>query len=147
MTLKQPGPPGGDRIAARVVAQNRRHGQRGGGRRIDAREIRAISLSSVGPDWIALLPGITLWALALYLPLSLPLSRLEQTLAAGSLDGDLQQLLLVLASLALALAVGTLTDLALGWALGPGWATSLGLMAAGWGLFTALASRARNNGE
>ena len=98
---------------------------------------------SVGPDWIALLPGISLWALALYLPLSLPLSQLEQALAAGSLDGTLQQVLLVVASLGLALAVGTLTDLA----LGPGWASSLGLMAAGWGLFTALASRARDTGE
>jgi hypothetical protein len=104
-------------------------------------------LLSVGPDWISLLPGISFWALALYLPLSLPLSRLEQALAAGSLDGDLQQVLLVLASLALALAIGTLTELALGWALGPGWASSLGLMAAGWGLFTALASRARQDGE
>ncbi len=101
----------------------------------------------LGPDWIALLPGISLWALALYLPLSLPLSRLEQALAAGSLDATLQQVLLVVASLGLALAVGTLTDLALGWALGPGWASSLGLMAAGWGLFTALASRARDSGE
>ncbi len=100
-----------------------------------------------GPDWIALLPGISLWALALYLPLSLPLARLEQTLAAGPLHADLQQLLLVLASLALALAVGTLTNLALGWALGPGWSTSMGLMAAGWGLFTALASRAKDSGE
>ncbi|MFM9103751.1 MAG: hypothetical protein ACKOPS_21445, partial [Cyanobium sp.] len=37
--------------------------------------------------------------------------------------------------------------LGLGWALGPGWAGSLGLIAAGWGLFTALASRAREDGE
>ena len=100
-----------------------------------------------GPDWSALLPGIALWALALYLPLSLPLARLEQALAEGPLDPGVQQLLLVLSSLALALAIGTLTNLALGWALGPGWASSLGLMAAGWGLFTALASRARDNGE
>ncbi len=113
---------------------------------MDAREIRASPLPAVGPDWITLLPGISLWALALYLPLSLPLTRLEQALAEGSLDAELQQLLLVLASLALALAIGALTELALGWALGPGWATSLGLMAAGWGLFTALASRARDSG-
>jgi hypothetical protein len=113
---------------------------------VDAREIRASPLPAVGPDWITLLPGISLWALALYLPLSLPLTRLEQALAEGSLDAELQQLLLVLASLALALAIGALTELALGWALGPGWATSLGLMAAGWGLFTALASRARDSG-
>ena len=97
--------------------------------------------------WTALLPGIALWALALYLPLSLPLARLEQTLAEGNLEPGLQQGILVLASLALALAIGTLTDLLLTWALGPSWATSLGLMAAGWGLFTALASRATSNGE
>lgn len=102
-------------------------------------------LPLAGPDWSALLPGIALWALALYLPLSLPLARLEQALAEGPLEPGLQQVLLVLASLALAL--GTLTDLSLGWALGPGWASSLGLMAAGWGLFTALASRARDSGE
>lgn len=104
-------------------------------------------LPLAGPDWSALLPGIALWALALYLPLSLPLGRLEQVLAAGGLAPEVQQLILLLSSLALALAIGALTDLALGWALGPGWASSLGLMAAGWGLFTALASRARDSGE
>jgi hypothetical protein len=107
----------------------------------------ACPLPPVGPDWSALLPGIALWALALYLPLSLPLARLEQALAETALEPVLQQGLLVLASLALALAIGTLTDLGLGWALGPSWASSLGLMAAGWGLFTALASRATGNGE
>jgi hypothetical protein len=104
-------------------------------------------LPLVGPDWSALLPGIALWALALYLPLSLPLSRLEESLESSGLEPQLQQLLLVLASLALALAIGTLTTLSLGWALGPGWASSLGLIAAGWGLFTALASRARGDEE
>ncbi|MFM9103753.1 MAG: hypothetical protein ACKOPS_21460 [Cyanobium sp.] len=68
--------------------------------------------------------------LAHALPLSLPLGRLEESLQASGLEPGLQQLLLVLASLALALAVGTLTCLALGWALGPGWASSLGLIAA-----------------
>lgn len=114
---------------------------------VDARENRPGPLPLVGPDWSALLPCIALWALALYLPLSLPLGRLEESLQASGLEPGLQQLLLVLASLALALAVGTLTSLALGWALGPGWAGSLGLIAAGWGLFTALASRARGDGE
>ena len=47
----------------------------------------------------------------------------------------------------LALAIGVLADLSLSWALGPDWASSLGLIAAGWGLFTALASRAREDGE
>jgi len=49
--------------------------------------------------------------------------------------------------LLLALAIGVLADLGLSWALGPDWASSLGLIAAGWGLFTALASRAREDGE
>ncbi|MFQ6538596.1 MULTISPECIES: hypothetical protein [Aphanothece] len=98
-------------------------------------------------DWSAVLPGIALWALALYLPLTLPLSRLEQALAAGPLPQYAQQLVLLGLSLLLALLLGTATDLALGLALGPGWASSLGLIAVGWGLFTALASRAREDGE
>ena len=85
------------------------------------------------------------WALALYLPLSLPLAQLEAVLAAGALPEAAQQLLLALSNLTLALAVGLATDLALSWALGPSWASSMGLIAAGWGLFTALASRAKND--
>lgn len=91
-------------------------------------------------DWMPLLPGIALWALALYLPLSLPLGRFEESLQAGPLDASGQQLVLVLASLALALAVGAVFELGLCWALGPGWASSLGLMAVlggfGWGLLS-----------
>jgi hypothetical protein len=51
---------------------------------------------------------------------------------------------LVVASLALALAVGALTNLGLAWTLGPGWGTSLGVMAALYGLFWSLAA-SRNN--
>jgi hypothetical protein len=98
-------------------------------------------------DWIALLPGIALWALALYLPLSLPLGRLEQALAAGSWPPLLQQAVLVGFSLVAALAVGVIIEVGLGLALGPSWASSLGLIAVGWGFFTALASRARGDGE
>jgi hypothetical protein len=103
------------------------------------------------PDWIPnswtlLLPGTALWALAVYLPLSGPLSRLEEALAAGPLAEDTQQLLLVGSSLLLALAVGAITNLALGWALGPGWGTSLGLMAALYGLFWGLAA-SRNEAD
>jgi hypothetical protein len=103
------------------------------------------------PDWIPnswtlLLPGTALWALAVYLPLSGPLSRLEEALAAGPLAEDAQQLLLIGSSLLLALAVGALTNLALGWALGPGWGTSLGLMAALYGLFWGLAA-SRNESD
>jgi hypothetical protein len=92
-------------------------------------------------DWQALLPGVALWALALYLPLSLPLVALEERLAATGLAEGLQSVVLVLISLGVALIAGLLADLLLGWALGPGWGTSLGLVAALWGLFLALARR------
>jgi hypothetical protein len=114
---------------------------------IDAREICGLPLPLTSPDWSPFLPGIALWALALYLPLSGPLGRLEEALTTGPLPGAAQQLVLVVSSLLLALAIGVLADLALSWALGPDWASSLGLIAAGWGLFTALASRAREDGE
>lgn len=85
----------------------------------------AFTLADLSP----LLPGVALWALALYLPLSVPLGRLEQVLAEGSLDQGLQQLVLVSGSLLLALVVGLGVELLLSWALGPGWAGSLGLIA------------------
>ena len=92
-------------------------------------------------DWTPLLPGTALWALALYLPLSVPLGRFEQALAELGLKEGLQQLALVVASLALALAVGAITNLFLGWILGPGWGTSMGLIAVLAGFFLALGSR------
>jgi hypothetical protein len=92
-------------------------------------------------DWRPLLPGAALWALALYLPLSAPLERLEEALAGGSLGPIGRELLLVVSNLLLALAVGGLTDLALGWALGPGWAASLGLIAVLGGSLLALGGR------
>ena len=76
------------------------------------------------PDWSPFLPGIALWALALYLPLSGPLGRLEEALAAGSLPSPVQQVMLVISSLLLALAIGVLADLGLSWALGPDWAST-----------------------
>jgi hypothetical protein len=91
--------------------------------------------------WRALLPGMALWALALYLPLSLPLQRFEESLAAGPLAPQAQQLVLVLGSLLLALAVGVAVNIALCWSLGPSWSASLGLMAVLSGLFWSLASR------
>ncbi|MFM7640752.1 MAG: hypothetical protein ACKO45_04290 [Cyanobium sp.] len=93
------------------------------------------------PDWSFLLPGTALWALALYVPLSGPLGRLEKVLAEGTLPDDQQQLVLLVSSLLLALVVGGLTNVGLGWALGPSWGTSLGLMAALAGLFWSLADR------
>ena len=97
------------------------------------------------PDWIPeswtlLLPGSALWALAFYLPLSVPLGRLEDALTEAQLGDELQQTLLITASLLLALGVGVVINLVLGWALGPGWGTSLGLMAALYGLFWGLAA-------
>lgn len=103
------------------------------------------------PDWIPetwtlLLPGTALWALAFYGALTAPLSRLEEALAAGNLSEQSQEAVLVIASLLLALVVGGVTNLALGWALGPGWGTSLGVMAALYGLFWSLASRRGESG-
>lgn len=92
-------------------------------------------------DWLPLLPGVALWALALYLPLSRPLAVLEERLGAAGVAEGLQGLLLVLISLLMALGAGVLMELLLGWALGPGWGSSLGLVAALWGLFAAVASR------
>lgn len=92
-------------------------------------------------DWLPLLPGIALWALALYLPLSLPLRVLEERLGAAGVGEGIQGVLLVLISLVVALAAGVLMELLIGLALGPGWGSSLGLVAALWGLFTALAGR------
>lgn len=57
-------------------------------------------------DWSSLLPGTALWALALYLPLSVPLTRLEEALAMGPLPEGLRQIMLVLSSVLLAFAVG-----------------------------------------
>ncbi|WP_216901830.1 hypothetical protein [Synechococcus sp. CCY 9618] len=97
----------------------------------------AFTLSVLRP----LLPGIALWALALYLPLSVPLARLEQALAEGPLDEGWQQLVLVGGSLLLSLAVGLAVALVLSLALGPSWAASLGLIAVLGGLGLSLAAR------
>ena len=60
----------------------------------------------------------------------------------GRLAG--REVVLVLSSLALALAVGVVVELVLCWALGPGWSSSLGLMAVLAGLSWSLADRFRN---
>lgn len=114
---------------------------------VDAREIS--TAACLVPDWIPqswalLLPGSALWALAVYLPLSAPLSRLEEALAEGPLDETSQLVALVISSLLLALGAGVVINLGLGWALGPGWGTSLGLVAALYGLFWGLAAASRN---
>ena len=58
-------------------------------------------MAVASPDWLPFLPGMGLWALALYLPLSLPLARFEAVLAAGTLPETAQQLLLAATSLVL----------------------------------------------
>ena len=108
---------------------------------------RCSPVPTYGPDWSALAPGIALWALALYLPLSGPLGRLEASLAEGSLPPAAQQVFLVVSSLLLALAMGVVSVLVVSWALGPGWASSLGLMAVLAGGFWTLASRANDSGD
>lgn len=98
-------------------------------------------------DWSSLLSGGALWALALYLPLTVPLARFEEALAEGPLNEGLRQLALVVSSLLLALAVGGITQLGLSWALSPSWAASLGLMAVLARAFWGLASRRDRDSE
>ena len=98
-------------------------------------------LSDALAAWRSLLPGIALWALALYVPLSLQLGRLEEGLTSGPLAGGSGELILAIGSLLLALVAGLAVDILLGFTLGPGWASSLGVLAALWGPFLALASR------
>ncbi len=93
-------------------------------------------------DLSPLLPGV-----ALYLPLSVPLGRLEQALAKGPLEEGLQQLVLVGGSLLLALAVGLVVELLLSWTLGPGWAGSLGLIAVLGALSLSLVTGRNDNGK
>ena len=102
-------------------------------------------LDWIPESWALLLPGSALWALALYIPLSGPLTRLEEELSAGSLPETSQQVLLVISSLLLALGVGIVINLFLGWSLGPGWSTSLGLMAALYGVFWGLVASRDND--
>ena len=65
------------------------------------------------------------WAIALYIPLSAPLARLEASLDEWAAAETRRQIALVISSLLLALVVGLVTQLMFSWALGPGWASSL----------------------
>ena len=91
----------------------------------------------------ALWRGALLWALALYVPLSAPLSRLEASLETSTIPENWRQGFLILSSLLLALAVGLATQLGCSWALGPGWASSLGVVVLGWSLLLTLTTRDR----
>ena len=110
-------------------------------------------LSSIEPGWMesyevisgplaeaSVWRGGLLWALALYVPLSAPLSRLETSLEESKLPESLRQPTLVISSLLLALAFGVVTQLGLSWVLGPDWASSLGVVAVGWSALLVLAS-------
>ena len=100
---------------------------------------RALPLSS--SDWITLASGSALWALALYIPLSGPLGRLEAELSSTGLSDSLQTTSLVLSSLLRAATIGLISQISMSWALGPSWGASLGLMAVLSGAFWSLASR------
>ena len=78
--------------------------------------------------------GALLWAIALYIPLSAPLAAFEASLADSPLPQLWRQIVLVTSSLLLALVVGLVTQLVACWALGPGWASSLAVIAIGWSL-------------
>ena len=84
--------------------------------------------------------GALLWALALYIPLSAPLSKLESSLDDAGLPDSLRQPVLIISSLGLALVIGMVTQLGFSWALGPGWASSLGVVAVGWSVLLIVAS-------
>ena len=88
--------------------------------------------------------GALLWSLALYVPLSVPLSRLEASLEASSMPETWRQGVLIVSSLLLALAMGLITQLGCSWALGPGWASSLGLVVLSWSLLLTLTNRDSN---
>jgi hypothetical protein len=86
--------------------------------------------------------GALLWAIALFMPLSGPLAAFEASLTDSPLSEKWSQITLVISSLLLALGVGVVTQLIASWALGPGWASSLGFIAIGWSLLLIAASRA-----
>ena len=89
--------------------------------------------------------GAFLWAIALYVPLSAPLSKLESSLEDSGLPESARQPTLVISSLLLALGTGIVTQLGFSWALGPGWASSLGVVAVGWSVLLILANAGKDD--
>lgn len=85
--------------------------------------------------------GALLWAVALYIPLSGPLARLEASMEESPLPENWRQITLVISSLLLALMVGLVTQLGASWVLGPGWGSSLAVIAIGWSLLLIAAER------
>ena len=92
----------------------------------------------------AILRGALFWALALYIPLSGPLGRLEASLGDSALSQNIAQAVLILSSLLLALAVGLVMQLVVSWTLGPGWGSSLALIGIGWSLLLVVADSGRS---
>ena len=78
--------------------------------------------------------GAVFWALALYIPLSGPLARLEESLKDSALTDGVKQTVLVGSSLMVALVSGVLAQLVFSWILGPEWGSSLALIGIGWSL-------------
>ena len=89
--------------------------------------------------------GALFWALALYIPLSGPLGKLESSLGETALPQTITQTLLILSSVLLALAVGLVMQLLVSWTLGPGWGSSLALIGIGWSLLLLVADSGRPN--
>ena len=89
--------------------------------------------------------GALLWAIALYVPLSAPLSTLESSLKESEFPESVRQTVLVISSLLLAVVTGVVTQLGFSWALGPGWASSLGVVAVGWSVLIVLANAWKND--
>ena len=90
--------------------------------------------------------GALFWALALYIPLSRPLARLDESLQQNGLADQWRQISLIGSSLLLAVAVGLVVQLLFSWMLGPSWASSLALIAIGWSLLLLLSSSAKGEG-
>jgi hypothetical protein len=89
--------------------------------------------------------GALLWAIALYVPLSTPLSTFESSLEESELPEAVRQPVLVISSLLLALGTGLATQLGFSWVLGPGWASSLGVVAVGWSVLLVLANAGKDD--
>ena len=89
--------------------------------------------------------GALLWAIALYVPLSAPLSKLESSLEENDIPESARQPSLVISSLLLALCTGIVTQLGLSWFLGPGWASSFGGGGVGWSVLFILANTAKDD--
>ena len=89
--------------------------------------------------------GALLWAIALYVPLSAPLSTFESSLKESELPESMSQPVLVISSMLLALGTGVFTQLGFSWVLGPSWASSLGVVALGWSVLIFLANAGKDD--